>query len=52
MYEAYEKGISPNDWRKILSTDSRFIREMREMKNEKNIRIKNKQNLMREMGMF
>lgn len=51
MFSAYESGISPSEWRKINSDDARFIRQMKIMKEEKKIRIQNKQSLMNEMGL-
>ena len=52
MYESYEKGISPTEWRQNQSADFRFIKQMKMAKNQKQISIQNKNQLMKEMGIL
>jgi len=50
MFNAYKVGISPNEWRKSQSSDFNFIREISAVTEQKQVRIKNQEALLKQMG--
>lgn len=50
MADAYQKGISPSEWRKCQTKDTAFCRQLSEEGMLKKVREANKQNALRELG--
>lgn len=50
MADAYQKGISTNEWRKSLSSDTMFCRQLSEEGNLKKVRQANQMAVLRELG--
>lgn len=50
MADAYQKGISTHEWRKCLTRDTAFCRQLSEEGMLKKVREANKINALRELG--